>query len=221
MLAKKVAPTLFLLSITWFAVTGTCFTLAAGDDPPQKKAAQFDQAEREAIVAAATLALNKHVRGERKKESPDEIDPAHWGEAITKLKPLRVRNDRINIAIVLAVNAGVEEGLYISNPISSYAAGVGDRFQVLVLTAFVIQHDPPVERLDLGPMGGPDVAGALEAQNRIPAGVEVGCCCLNGQQEPCRVVDGAEYGEGDRLDRSLAEIDQPERFPNWPAVLFG
>ena len=47
------------------------------------------------------------------------------------MKPIRVRNDRINIAIVLAENAGIEEGLYVSNPISSYAAQVGERFEVM------------------------------------------------------------------------------------------
>jgi hypothetical protein len=130
MLAKNVAPTLFLLSIAWFAVTATCFPLLAGDDPPKKKGVQLDQSQREAIVKAATQALNKHVRGEKKKETPDEIDAAHWGEAITKLKPIRVRNDRINIAIVLAENAGIEEGLYVSNPISSYLPQLDERFQV-------------------------------------------------------------------------------------------
>jgi hypothetical protein len=52
------------------------------------------------------------------------------GDAITKLKPIRVRDDRVNVAIVLSEAGGVEEGLYVSVPISSYAPQAGD-FAVL------------------------------------------------------------------------------------------
>lgn len=122
--------TLFLLSIALLGVIATHFRLAAGDDPQKKNVPQLDQAQREAIVKEATQAFSKHVKGERKKEMPDEIDKAHWGEAIAKLKPISVRNDRVNIAIVLSEKDGVEEGLYVSNPISSYVPN-GDRFEVM------------------------------------------------------------------------------------------
>jgi hypothetical protein len=120
----------FILSIAVFAIAATSFTFAGGNGSPKKNAPQLDQAQREAIVKAATQAFANHVKGERKKEMPDEIDKAHWGESIAKLKPLRVRNDRVNIAIVLAENAGIEEGLYVSNPISSYLPQLDERFQV-------------------------------------------------------------------------------------------
>jgi hypothetical protein len=106
-------------------------TLGAGNDPAKWKLPELDQALREAIVSDANQAINKHVRVERKAPAPDDIDPAFWGTAISKLKPIRVRNDRVNVAIVLAEKDGVEEGLYVSIPISSYAARIGDRFTLL------------------------------------------------------------------------------------------
>src|ERR1700722_13522087 len=107
------------------------FTPAAGDDPSKENVPKLDRAQREAIVAAANQAINKHLKAERKKETPGDIDAAFWGEAISKLKPIRVRNDLVNVAIVLSEKAGVEKGLYVSIPISSYAATVGDRFALM------------------------------------------------------------------------------------------
>jgi formylglycine-generating enzyme required for sulfatase activity len=92
---------------------------------------KLDQAEREAIVAAGIQAIAKHRKAEKKEDAPNEIDAAFWGEPISKLKPIRVRNDHLNAAIVLSVKDGIEEGLYVSNPISSYAAAVGDRFALM------------------------------------------------------------------------------------------
>ena len=83
--------------------------------------------ERAAIVAAASQAIRSHLQIQKK----DLIDPGFWGVAIASLKPIRVRNDKVNVAIVLSENGGVEEGLYVSIPISSYAAQVGDRFAVM------------------------------------------------------------------------------------------
>jgi hypothetical protein len=108
-------------------------TLVSGSQPGTdadgtKIVPVLDKAQREAIVAAANQAFGKHVKGERKKEAPDEIVAANWGEAITKLKPIRVRNDRVNLAIVLSEKDGMEEGLYVSIPISSYLPRIGDRF---------------------------------------------------------------------------------------------
>src|SRR5262249_20330035 len=71
------------------------------------------------------------AKAERKKERPDDIDPALWGQAIAKLKPIRIRNDRANLAIVLSEKNGAEEGIYVSLPISSYVPRVGDRFTML------------------------------------------------------------------------------------------
>jgi serine/threonine protein kinase len=92
---------------------------------------KIDQAEREAIVAAAKQAISKHLKAERKKGAPNEIGAAFWGEPISKLKPIRVRDDHRHVMIVLSVKDGIEEGLYVSNPVSSYAVTVGDRFALM------------------------------------------------------------------------------------------
>ena len=84
------------------------------------RAKALTKEQREALVAAANKTFQQHVKGQRKKEAPDDIDKAHWGNAIAKLKPIRVRDDSVNIAIVLAEKDGGEEGLYVSLPISSY-----------------------------------------------------------------------------------------------------
>jgi hypothetical protein len=114
--------------ISFVTLTITFYPAFAGEDTPRDIVPKLNQAQREAIVKAASQAIAKHVKAERKKEVPDEIDVAFWGEAIAKLKPIRVRNDRINLAIVLGEKDGVEEGLCISIPISSYLPRVGDRF---------------------------------------------------------------------------------------------
>jgi hypothetical protein len=75
-----------------------------------------------AIVAAAIQAV--------KAKKGDEIPATHWGDAITKLKPVAVRNDKLNVAIILLKKDGIEEGLYVSNPISSYAPSASDGFEV-------------------------------------------------------------------------------------------
>jgi hypothetical protein len=117
-----------ILAIAIIVVTAGCLTPAADDVPPKKIVPELNQAQREAIVADANQALRKY---ERKKDAPDDIDAGSWGEAIAKLKPIRVRNDRVNVAIVLSEKDGIEEGLYVSIPISSYAAQVGDRFALI------------------------------------------------------------------------------------------
>jgi hypothetical protein len=86
----------------------------------------LDRAAREAIINSACKAVQSAVKGDTK--TGNEIPRESWGETISKLHPLRVRNDRIHIFIVLKEDATTEEGLYVSNPISSYAPGVDDRF---------------------------------------------------------------------------------------------
>ncbi len=83
---------------------------------------------RAAVVAEATRALHRSLQTPPQQRPNNEIPKALWGEAITRLKPLRVTNDRINIMIVLHENKDFEEGLYVSNPVSSYAPGLDKRF---------------------------------------------------------------------------------------------
>ncbi len=110
-----------------------CFLVAsvAGGTAQDRKFPTLGKSEREAIVAAANQAIRTYLKGDPKLRRGDEISEESWGEAILRLKPVRVRNDRVNVAIVLRDEDGVEEGLYVSIPISSYAPMVGDRFAVL------------------------------------------------------------------------------------------
>ena len=104
-----------------------CLATIVGADPVPK----LDAQERAVIIEAARKALTRHFGAGTTPNKSDSIDAKHWGNDITGLKPIRVRNDHVNIAIVLSEKDGIEEGLYISNPISSYAAKVGDRFTLL------------------------------------------------------------------------------------------
>ncbi len=105
-------------------------SVAGGTAQDRQKPAP-SKTEREAIVTAAKQAIRTYLKGDPTLRRGDEIPEESWGEAILRLKPLRVRNDRVNVAIVLRDGEGVEEGLYVSIPISSYAPMVGDRFAVL------------------------------------------------------------------------------------------
>jgi len=90
----------------------------------------MDKAGRESVIAAATQALHQHMFSDPATRKGDEIAREFWGEAITALKPLYVRNDHVNIFIVLKEDKTSEEGLYVSNPISSYAPGHDKSFLV-------------------------------------------------------------------------------------------
>jgi hypothetical protein len=100
-------------------------------DSSKKPLPDLDEARRVAVINAATQAIAKHFKAERNKEKPNEIDARFWGEEISKLKPIRVYNDRVNIAIVLLDKDGVEEGFYVQPVISSYAPQVGERFALM------------------------------------------------------------------------------------------
>jgi hypothetical protein len=54
-----------------------------------------------------------------------EIPAQFWSDSIKELNPVRVYDHLLNVAIVLTIQGGEEEGLYITNPISSYAPFVG------------------------------------------------------------------------------------------------
>ena len=49
-----------------------------------------------------------------------------WPEAVRALKPLRVYSDRMNAVIALSQEGGVETGIYVYVPISSYIPRSGD-----------------------------------------------------------------------------------------------
>jgi hypothetical protein len=105
-------------------------TAGPAQGPPGVAVPALTQAEQEAVVEAANRAIARHLKGEKDKAAPNDVPAALWGDAITRLKPIRVRDDRVNVAIVLSEAGGVEEGLYVSVPISSYAPQAAD-FAVL------------------------------------------------------------------------------------------
>ena len=50
----------------------------------------------------------------------------YWSGLIRALKPLRVYTHRANVVVALKVNNYIEEGVYISIPVSSYLPVTGD-----------------------------------------------------------------------------------------------
>jgi hypothetical protein len=60
------------------------------------------------------------------QEPADDIPEKYWTDEIKKLNPIRVYRHRSNIVVVQKASANIEEGLYISLMISSYATRSGD-----------------------------------------------------------------------------------------------
>jgi len=79
----------------------------------------LSRGEREAIVKAAITAVHKSVQIPVHERDGDNISRIFWGEAIEKLRPLRVVNDNMNVMIVLTEDSRGEAGLYVGNVISS------------------------------------------------------------------------------------------------------
>lgn len=77
-----------------------------------------------ALVQDALQTQVRHVKAGRTLAG--DIPANLWGEAITRLKPIRVYLHRVNVVAVLKADAGREEGLYIYIPISSYLPRNGD-----------------------------------------------------------------------------------------------
>jgi hypothetical protein len=79
----------------------------------------------------AIAALQTHARyikavNSGEQEPSDEIHKKYWTDEITRLKPIKVYMHRINIVVVQRASANIQEGLYISMMISSYAPRSGD-----------------------------------------------------------------------------------------------
>ena len=72
----------------------------------------------EAIITQASKARQSYasLSDPQSKEIPKE----YWGEAIARLKPIRVMVDRSNVFIVLKEKEGTAHGLYVYNSSSSY-----------------------------------------------------------------------------------------------------
>ena len=89
--------------------------------PSASTSVPLSRGGREAIIKAALTAVQKSVQVDARERDGNKIPRRFWGEAIQKLRPLRMVNDSMNIMIVLTEDSQSEKGLYIGNPISSYA----------------------------------------------------------------------------------------------------
>ena len=117
-------------AITLISVTAllTLFCQAFSNVPPDEAKTLSGRVDRDAIIAAANGAIHKYMKmGEQGRKS-NEIPKKFWGDAIARLNPIRVLNDRLNVFIVLKEMELTVEGLYVSIPISSYAPGHDERF---------------------------------------------------------------------------------------------
>jgi hypothetical protein len=74
------------------------------------------------LAEAAHKMYATHVRAiNAGREKPsNEILEQYWTEEIKGLKPIRVYTHRANIVVVQHVSGNIEEGKYISIPVSSY-----------------------------------------------------------------------------------------------------
>src|SRR5436190_23700983 len=101
--------------LTLFSAVLAAVCIAAPRGAAQDKGEpvpKLDKAEREALVSAAQKAYQKHVKSDAKDGKL--IRKEHWGEAIERLKPQRVYDDRVNVAIVLSDDGKTEGGIYVS-----------------------------------------------------------------------------------------------------------
>jgi hypothetical protein len=111
-----------LILISFVMAIAAALLSQAGEGPA------LDRAAREALIAAANQAVRQHMQSAPQERHGVEIAKAFWGPPIASLKPLRVRDDLCNVFIVLTEDATTETGLYVSNPISSYAPGHDQRW---------------------------------------------------------------------------------------------
>lgn len=126
--------------IVGFTMAATTASVYSNDDPRTQKGSteakstakvlvtNLSQQEHVAIVEDAARAVQRYVRTDPEKRKGDEIAKEFWGKTITRLKPVRVMYDRVNVAIVLQDNDKTEQGLYVSLAISSYLPNQDNRF---------------------------------------------------------------------------------------------
>ena len=103
--------------------------LSVGIVAPAAGLGHLGRAKRGAVIRAANAAIHSYLTSippEQRRGA--EIPRRYWGAAIRKLRPIRVYDDRANVAIVLSEDRKKEEGLYVTVPISTYAPGNDSRF---------------------------------------------------------------------------------------------
>jgi hypothetical protein len=87
---------------------------------------------RSNIIQEAQQSYSRHVRVPAKERTTD-IPARTWGPTIASLKPVRLIDDRVNIRVVLFDGDGMEAGLFIQQPISSYAPDPDDFLEFIPL----------------------------------------------------------------------------------------
>ena len=87
--------------LSTITMLSTIAAFSAADDKKEinveKLTESLDMKKRKAIVDAANRASHQHMVDREKGPPSNEIAESSWGEAISELKPLRVRFDRVNV----------------------------------------------------------------------------------------------------------------------------
>src|SRR5438874_1234855 len=97
-LARMLA-TLFLIG--GLAVASSRVAWGNSQQEKEQRLPMLNKTEREALIGAAHQAWQKYAKRDANKAKGNDFPKEFWGEAVERLKPLRVYNDRVNIAIVL------------------------------------------------------------------------------------------------------------------------
>ena len=111
------------VSIVGIALTMLCCASGCRSTPKPTAPLYPDELVRDATktYAAYVNAVNAGT-----EEPGADIPPAYWAERIKALQPLKVYTHRVNIVVVQHITDGIEEGIYIYIPISSYLPEPGD-----------------------------------------------------------------------------------------------
>ena len=104
---------LLLISLLTIGFLTGCYTTNG--------ASNLSASERAELIAESCKALHALLQIVPSERDGFNIPKRLWGAAILRLKPLRVTNDHLHIRLVLLEKDDFEEGLYVSNPISSHA----------------------------------------------------------------------------------------------------
>ena len=127
-----------------------------------------------------------------------EIPPKYWTEAIKELKPVKVYHHMGNVAVVLGIRDGVEEGIYIQPPIiSSYGAspglGTSEGFSFYDGNGPILNYrrtkpprfeDYPVTAVFSGTPASPKIVpSSKQDMDKIRNGVEKGWGVFHGNEE--------------------------------------
>ena len=130
-------------------------------------------------TAALSQAADQTYKNARGKTSGKNINSEFWAAAIQGLKPVRVYMHRINVVVVLREIYGVEEGLYIYIPISSYHPQNGDDgFTFTNLGDDVyryrrgLQWDSPEQFEDVITSGYPVKGGGNSTSEVVPSSLD-------------------------------------------------